>query len=140
MSDNFDQHDAHRPIPSPSGARQEGHSGGSATSRATRSAARNPPRNCLSRECAFASLAETSSFMLQMYQMSQNPAIFDRSLLRMRQQRARALGAETFLIDRIASELGERLAVVLRQFERAVDLGTPTDAVRRVLAESGKVA
>jgi len=75
-----------------------------------------------------------------MYQMSQNPAIFDRSLLRMRQQRARALGAETFLIDRIASELGERLAVVRRQFERAVDLGTPTDAVRRALAESGKVA
>ena len=28
---------------------------------------------------------------------------------------------------------------MLRQFERAVDLGTPTDAVRRVLAASGKV-
>jgi len=140
MSDNFDQHDAHRPTPSPSGARQDGHSGGSATSRATRSAARNPPRNCVSREGAFASLAETSSFMLQMYQMPQSPTIFDRKLLRARQQRARALGAETFLIDRVAAELGERLAVVMRQFERAVDLGTPTDAVRRVLAESGKVA
>jgi SAM-dependent methyltransferase len=77
--------------------------------------------------------------MLQMYQMSQIPTIFDRKLLRARQQRARALGAETFLIDRIAAELGERLVMVLRQFERAVDLGTPTDAVRRVLAESGKV-
>ena len=75
-----------------------------------------------------------------MYQMSAGPTIFDRTLLRARQQRARALGAETFLIDRVAAELGERLAVVLRQFERAVDLGTPTDAVRRVLAESGKVA
>ena len=75
-----------------------------------------------------------------MYQMQLNSTIFDRSLLRVRQQRARALGAETFLIDRIASELGERLAVVLRQFERAVDLGTPTDAVRRLLAASGKVA
>src|SRR5450631_1048589 len=139
ISDNFDQQVAHRPTPSSSGARQDGHSGGSATSRAIRSAARNPPRNCLSREGAFASLAETSSFMLQMYQMSQNPTIFDRSLLRVRQQRARVLGAETFLIDRVAAELGERLAVVLRQFERAVDLGTPTDAVRRVLAESGKV-
>jgi SAM-dependent methyltransferase len=81
-----------------------------------------------------------SSFMLQMYQMSQNPTIFDRQLLRARQRRARALGAETFLIDRIAADLGERLSVVLRQFERAVDLGTPTDAVRRALAESGKVA
>ena len=78
--------------------------------------------------------------MLQLYQMPSNPTIFDRSLLRARQQRARALGVETFLIDRIAAELGERLAVVLRQFDRAVDLGTPTDAVRRVLAESGKVA
>jgi SAM-dependent methyltransferase len=78
--------------------------------------------------------------MLQMYQMPQSPTIFDRKLLRVRQQRARALGAETFLIDRVAAELGERLAVVMRQFKRAVDLGTPTDAVSRVLAESGKVA
>ena len=75
-----------------------------------------------------------------MYQMPSNPTIFDRTLLRARQQRARALGAETFLIDRVAAELGERLSVVLRQFERAVDLGTPTDAVRRALVESGKVA
>ena len=72
--------------------------------------------------------------------MSSGPTIFDRQLLRARQQRARALGAETFLIDRVADELGERLSAVLRQFERAVDLGTPTDAVRRVLAASGKVA
>ena len=66
--------------------------------------------------------------------------IFDRRLLRVRQQRARALGPETFLIDRVAGDLAERLSVVLRRFERAVDLGTPTDAVRRLLAESGKVA
>jgi len=68
------------------------------------------------------------------------PLIFDRQLLRARQRRARALGAETFLIDRVAAELGERLSVVLREFARAVDLGTPTDAVRRVLAASGKIA
>lgn len=74
-----------------------------------------------------------------MYQMPQSPTIFDRILLRARQQRARALGPETFLIDRVAADLGERLSVVLRTFERAVDLGTPTDAVRRALAESGKV-
>jgi SAM-dependent methyltransferase len=67
------------------------------------------------------------------------PSIFDRSLLRVRLQRARALGPETFLIDRVAAELAERLAVVLRRFDRAVDLGSPTDAVRRVLAASGKV-
>lgn len=64
--------------------------------------------------------------------------LFDRSLLRARQQRARALGPETFLIDRVAQELSERLAAVLRSFELAVDLGTPTGAVARVLA--GKAA
>jgi len=67
------------------------------------------------------------------------PVIFDRQLLRRRRQRARLLGAETFLLDRVAAELAERLDVVLRQFERAVDLGTPTDAVRRLLASSDKV-
>jgi len=72
--------------------------------------------------------------------MPSNPTIFDRNLLRRRQTRARALGAETFLLDHIAGELGERLGAVLRQFTRAVDLGTPTEAVRRVLEASGKVA
>jgi SAM-dependent methyltransferase len=72
--------------------------------------------------------------------MSPGPTIFDRQLLRLRQKRAWALGPETFLIERVADELGERLSVVLRQFDRAADIGTPTDAVRRVLAASGKVA
>ncbi len=67
------------------------------------------------------------------------PTIFDRQLLRLRQQRARALGAETFLLDRVAADLGERLGVVLRQFDRAVDLGTPTDAVRRVVGGNNNV-
>jgi SAM-dependent methyltransferase len=64
---------------------------------------------------------------------------FDRSLLRARRWRARRLGPATFLLDRAAGELGERLSAVLRQFGVAVDLGTPTDAVSRVLAASGKV-
>lgn len=72
--------------------------------------------------------------------MSSNPAIFDRQLLRTRRTRALAYGAETFLIDRVAADLGERLEAVLRTFERAADIGTPTDAVRRVLQASGKVA
>src|SRR6185437_13397877 len=71
--------------------------------------------------------------------MPSTPAIFDRKLLRARRARARKLGSETFLIDRVADELGERLSAVLRTFDRGVDLGTPTDAVRRVLAASGKV-
>jgi SAM-dependent methyltransferase len=67
------------------------------------------------------------------------PLLFDRSLLRARKRRARALGPATFLLDRAATELGERLSAVLRNFDIAVDVGTPTDAVRRVLAASGKV-
>jgi SAM-dependent methyltransferase len=67
------------------------------------------------------------------------PVIFDRNLLRRRQRRARALGAETFLLDRVADELGERLSAVVREFGCAVDLGTPGGAVRRALVETGKV-
>jgi SAM-dependent methyltransferase len=71
--------------------------------------------------------------------MSSSPAIFDRQLLRRRLARAQTLGPATFLLDRVAQELGERLGVVLRRFERAADLGTPTGAVLQALAASGKV-
>ena len=62
------------------------------------------------------------------------PRIFDRSLLRQRRRRAHALGPATFLIDRVADDLAERLATVLRRFPRAADLGSPTGAVRRAIA------
>jgi len=71
--------------------------------------------------------------------MSSGPKIFDRRLLRARQARALARRPATFLIDRVAAELGERLSAVLRRFDVAADLGTPTDVVRRALAASGKV-
>jgi SAM-dependent methyltransferase len=61
------------------------------------------------------------------------PVVFDRALLRERRRRARARGPETFLIDRVAVDLAERLSAVLRQFDFVVDLGTPTDAVRGAL-------
>jgi SAM-dependent methyltransferase len=67
------------------------------------------------------------------------PLVFDRALLRARRRRAVALGAEMFLLDRAAEELAERLAVVLRRFDLAVDLGTPGDALTRSLAGSPKV-
>jgi len=71
--------------------------------------------------------------------MSSGSNIFDRSLLRVHQRRARLQKPATFLLDRVATDLGERLSAVLRRFDVAVDLGTPTDAVRRVLATSGNV-
>jgi SAM-dependent methyltransferase len=63
------------------------------------------------------------------------PLVFDRQLLRARRRRAQRLGLETFLLDRVARDLSERLSVVLRRFDLAVDLGTPTGAVRRALVE-----
>jgi len=59
--------------------------------------------------------------------------IFDRVLLQQRRRRAAALGPVTFLLGRVADDLAERLATVLRRFELAVDLGTPGDAVRNAL-------
>jgi SAM-dependent methyltransferase len=60
--------------------------------------------------------------------------VFDRSLLRDRRRRAARLGPATFLIDRVAADLAERLSAVLRRFDLALDLGTPTDALARALA------
>src|SRR5438445_13621692 len=72
--------------------------------------------------------------------MSSLPILFDRSLLRTRRARAGKLGASTFLLDRVAQEMSDRLVTVRRRFECAIDLGTPTDAVRRAVLAGGKVA
>src|SRR5215213_10021672 len=64
-----------------------------------------------------------------------HPLIFDRRLLRARLARAAAIGPATFLLDRVAGDIAERLSAVLRTFDIAVDLGTPTDAVRRAIAD-----
>lgn len=62
------------------------------------------------------------------------PILFDRALLRARQQRAGRQGAATFLLDRIAEEMDERLHAVLRNFTAAADLATPGDGLRAALA------
>jgi SAM-dependent methyltransferase len=71
--------------------------------------------------------------------MADGPLIFDRALIRARRRRAAAMGPATFLIDHIAGDLADRLAVVLRRFELALDLGTPSEAVRAALARLGSV-
>jgi SAM-dependent methyltransferase len=68
-----------------------------------------------------------------------SPVIFDRALIRGRRRRAAALGPATFLLDRVAGDLAERLAAVLRRFDFAVDLGTPGEPVRAALAGLGSV-
>ncbi|HSR77467.1 MAG TPA: methyltransferase domain-containing protein [Xanthobacteraceae bacterium] len=71
--------------------------------------------------------------------MSGAPMIFDRALIRARQDRARRLGPATFLLERVAQELADRLSVVVRHFDVAVDLGTPAADVRRALANNPAV-
>ena len=55
------------------------------------------------------------------------PALFDRALLSKRQGRAARLGPATFLLDRVAEDLGERLHAVTRDFSDVADVWTPGD-------------
>jgi SAM-dependent methyltransferase len=69
------------------------------------------------------------------------PVLFDRQLLRARQQRAERQGAVTFLLDRVAEEMAERLLAVVRDFAFAADIGTPGDALRGALVDrAGQLA
>ena len=63
------------------------------------------------------------------------PTLFDRRLLRARQSRAFKQGPVTFLLDRVAEDMAERLAAVKRDFAEAADIWTPGDALRKPLAD-----
>ncbi len=64
--------------------------------------------------------------------------MFDPALLRKRQARAAQTGAETFLLDRVVEDLGERLHAVVRDFKNAADLGSPGHGAADVIAASVK--
>jgi SAM-dependent methyltransferase len=68
-----------------------------------------------------------------------SPLIFDRRLIRVRRRRAASIGPATFLLDRVAEDLTDRLLAVLRRFDLALDLGTPGDAVRAALSRLGSI-
>src|SRR5208282_3393014 len=70
---------------------------------------------------------------------SPSPLIFDRALLRARRRRAALLGPATFLLDRVADDLAERLGAVLRRFDLALDLGSPGETLRAALGRLGSV-
>src|SRR5262249_12460173 len=139
-----DQPRAHRPPASFTGSRHDGHNGGSPTTRRRRTAARAIPSAagrrdvtvvvsiasgyCRSGWSSIGARAPPAEHAMSAQR------VFDRSLLRARQRRAAALGAATFLVDHVAADLGDRLSVVMREFPIAVDLGTPTAAVRHALA------
>jgi SAM-dependent methyltransferase len=65
--------------------------------------------------------------------MAQNqqtpPALFDRALLHARQRRAQAQGGVTFLLDRVAEDMSDRLAAVMREFHAPADLWTPGEGL-----------
>jgi len=60
-----------------------------------------------------------------MAQTSTAPLLFDRVLLKRRQERARQLGPVTFLLDRVAEDFGDRLQAVMRNFAEVADIWTP---------------
>ncbi|MGH6717466.1 MAG: methyltransferase domain-containing protein [Bradyrhizobium sp.] len=57
------------------------------------------------------------------------PRLFDRALLVERQRRADARGPATFLFDRVAEDLAERLGAVMRNFTTAADIWTPGEGL-----------
>jgi SAM-dependent methyltransferase len=59
------------------------------------------------------------------------PILFDRALLQMRQRRAQRLGPATFLLDRVAEDMEERLDAVLREFADVADIWTPGEGLRK---------
>jgi len=58
------------------------------------------------------------------------PVLFDRTLLLARQARAQRQGAATFLLDRVAEDMAERLSAVMRDFTDAADVWTPGEGLR----------
>lgn len=67
--------------------------------------------------------------------MPGNPLVFDRNLLRLRRKRAFAFGPATFLLERVAGDLVDRLSLVMRKFGLAADIGTPGDALRKLIQQ-----
>lgn len=61
--------------------------------------------------------------------MPEMPRIFDRAALRARRRRAAAVAGGDWLVSHLADEAAERLAGVLRDFPRVLDLATPGHAL-----------
>jgi SAM-dependent methyltransferase len=66
------------------------------------------------------------------------PNLFDRALLQARQRRALKQEPATFLLDRVADDMEERLAAVKRDFADVADIWTPGDALRKPLGDRFK--
>lgn len=73
-----------------------------------------------------------------MAQNSSAPVLFDRALLQRRLDRARKLGPETFLLDRVAEDMADRLQAVTRKFDDVADVWSPGAALQEVLRARGQ--
>src|SRR6516162_662327 len=142
MNESFDQHAAQRPLPS-TGSRHAGQSRGSAIP-ATRSSADRIAPVSLAKRFPGTCAASSSPCMAARLRslagglnagwfwpdglvrvISMSALAFDRRLLRVRRPRAPGLAPPTFLTDRVAQDLSDRLATVLRRIDRVADIGTP---------------
>jgi hypothetical protein len=63
------------------------------------------------------------------------PVLFDRALLRARLERARRGDPVTFLLDRVAEDMDERLQAVTREFSDAAEIWTPDELLRKPLVD-----
>ena len=66
------------------------------------------------------------------------PILFDRALLRARQMRAGKQGEATFLLDRVAEDMTDRISAVKREFADVADIWTPGDVLRPPLTDRFK--
>jgi SAM-dependent methyltransferase len=73
--------------------------------------------------------------MANLAQNAAAPALFDRTLLRARQRRARRLGPANFLLDRVADDIEDRLRAVLREFSASADVWTPGELLRESIRD-----
>jgi SAM-dependent methyltransferase len=72
--------------------------------------------------------------MAESRDMATPPRLFDRALLSARLNRARHMGPATFLLDRVAADMVERLDAVLRKFRQGADIGSAGAQIRDALA------
>ena len=66
------------------------------------------------------------------------PSLFDRALLSARQNRARHAGPATFLLDRVAEDMAQRLHAVLREFSDVADIWSPGEALSKPVRDRFK--
>jgi SAM-dependent methyltransferase len=63
------------------------------------------------------------------------PLLFDRALLRVRMDRARRSGPATFLLDRVAEDMADRLLAVTRRFSGVAEIWSPGELLRKPISD-----